>query len=35
MRKVNVTHALIAIVLGALLMHLYRTKTPKGQATGK
>jgi hypothetical protein len=34
-RKINFTHVLIAIALGALVMHLYRTKTPKGQASGK
>lgn len=34
-RKINWMHVLIAILLGAIAMHLYRTKTNKGQATGQ
>lgn len=35
MRHINYTHVIIALLLGALLMHLYRTKTPQGQQSGK
>lgn len=35
MRKLNYTHVIVALVLGAVLMHCYRTKTAHGQATGK
>ena len=34
MRKINTTHVIIALVIGAVLMHLYRTKTPMGQKSG-
>lgn len=29
--RVNYWHVLIAVALGALLMHLYRTKTTRGK----
>lgn len=35
MRNVNWTHVLFAIAIGALLMHLYRTKTAPGQRSGQ
>jgi hypothetical protein len=31
MRSVNPWHVLIALAIGAVLMHLYRTKTSRGQ----
>lgn len=33
-RRVNVWHVLIAIAVGAALMHLYRTKTNQGKRSG-
>lgn len=32
--RINYMHVLIALAIGALLMHLYRTKTTKGKASG-
>lgn len=32
--RVNPWHVLIAIAIGAVLMHLYRTKTSRGQQSG-
>lgn len=32
-RRINVWHVVIALAVGALLMHLYRTKTTKGSST--
>ena len=34
-KKNDMVKLLIAIAIGAALMHLYRTKTPKGKGTGK
>lgn len=34
-RKINVYHVLIALAVGAVLMHLYRTKTSKGKSSGQ
>lgn len=31
MRQVNLVHLLIALAIGAFLMHLYRTKTNRGR----
>lgn len=35
MRKINYMHVLIALALGAVLMHMYRTKTPMGKNSGQ
>jgi hypothetical protein len=35
MGRINYTHALVAILIGALLMHLYRTKTSPGKKSGQ
>jgi hypothetical protein len=32
--RINYMHVLIALALGALLLHLYRTKTNKGKQSG-
>lgn len=32
--RVNALHVLIALAIGAFLMHLYRTRTTKGKASG-
>lgn len=33
--RINYWHVLIALLAGAVLMHLYRTKTQNGKASGK
>jgi hypothetical protein len=33
--RINYIHVLIALGLGAILMHMYRTKTTKGRASGQ
>lgn len=30
--RINYTHVLIALILGAILMHLYRTKVASGKS---
>jgi len=32
--RINYVHVLIALALGALLLHLYRTKTARGKQGG-
>lgn len=33
--RVNWTHVLIALAIGAVLMHLYRTKMPQAKRNGQ
>lgn len=32
--RINVWHVLIALAIGAFLMHMYRTKTARGKQSG-
>ena len=33
-RNINLTHVILALLAGALLMHVYRTRTVRGKASG-